>query len=149
MTTPLRMSEFFVMEASEYLDRLDTLITTPATPDVDEFLRIARALRGSALMANQHPIAMVAAGIENLARAVREKRRPWDAGTRQIAIGAVDGIKVLVRRIPEWNSADDLKARDLAGELERASGRATVPARGAGPLGRYGREIEGALACGE
>src|SRR5256885_15057820 len=72
---PLGMSDFFALEAGEYLERLDALLTTGEGPNADELVRLARALRGSALMANQHAIARTAAALEALARAVREERR--------------------------------------------------------------------------
>ena len=53
---PLGMTDFFALEAGEYLERLDAVLQ-PAegtAPLADEFVRLARALRGSALMANQH-----------------------------------------------------------------------------------------------
>src|SRR5258708_5417509 len=135
MTQPMGVAEFFAMEAGEDLHRLDTLCASTHAPDGEEFLKGARSLRGAAVMANQQQIAMVATGLENLARAVREGRRPWDEGTRQIAIGAIDGMRLLIRHIREWSGADDQRARDLTGQLERASGRATAPARAgaAGP----------------
>ena len=60
---PLGMSDFFALEAGEYLERLDGLLATGSNPSADEIVRLARALRGSALMANQHAIARTAAGI--------------------------------------------------------------------------------------
>ena len=73
---PLGLSDFFALEASEYLERLDGLVGRPDAGTVaEEFVRLARALRGSALMANQQPIARTASGLEALARAVREGRR--------------------------------------------------------------------------
>src|SRR5438128_10117822 len=100
--SPLGMRDFFVLEAGEYLERLDALLQAPegTAPAPDEFVRLARALRGSALMASQPAIARAASGLEALARAVREGRRPWDAATRQIAIRAVDDLKSSVRRAP-------------------------------------------------
>src|SRR5690348_6638717 len=135
MTQPMGVADFFAMEAGEYLDRLDTLSATPKAPDGEEFLKGARSLRGAAVMANQQQIAMVATGLENLARAVREGRKPWDEATRQVAIGAIDGIRLLIRHIREWSGLDDQRARDLTGQLERASGRATAPSRAAGGTG--------------
>ena len=41
------------MEAGEYLERLDNLVSGAVDPDRDELMRLTRALRGSALMANQ------------------------------------------------------------------------------------------------
>jgi len=135
MTQPMGVADFFAMEAGEYLDRLDTLCATPKAPDGEDFLKSARSLRGAAVMANQQQIAMVATGLENLAKAVREGRKPWDEATRQIAIGAIDGMRLLIRHIREWSGQDDQRARDLTGQLERASGRSTAPARAgaAGP----------------
>ena len=70
------MSDFFALEAGEYLDRLDGLMQAPdVIPPADELVRLARALRGSALMASQQPIARAAMGFEALARALREGRR--------------------------------------------------------------------------
>src|SRR5436309_2587604 len=63
---PLGMSDFFALEAGEYLERLDALLQQSETPAADEFVRLARALRGSALMANQQAIAKAAAGVEAL-----------------------------------------------------------------------------------
>src|SRR5439155_1045610 len=89
---PLGMSDFFALEAGEYLERLDSLLQQSETPGADEFVRLARALRGSALMANQQATAKAAAGVESLARALREGRRPWDAQTQQLAVRAIDDL---------------------------------------------------------
>src|SRR5947207_1808763 len=45
---PLGMSDFFGLEAGEYLERLDALLAKPE-PAAEDFVRHARALRGSAL----------------------------------------------------------------------------------------------------
>src|SRR5438094_98391 len=78
---PLGMHDFFALEAGEYLERLDALLGSES-PSADELVRLARALRGSALMANQQAIARAAAGLEALTRALREGRRAWDPQTR-------------------------------------------------------------------
>src|SRR2546423_8416434 len=106
---PLGMSDFFALEAGEYLDRLDALIQSPTTPAADELVRLARALRGSALMASQQAIARAAMGLEALARGLREGRRQWDATTKQIAVRAVDDLKALVRKSASWTDADTAK----------------------------------------
>src|SRR5947209_4214542 len=100
---PLGMSDFFALEAGEYLERLDSLLQQSETPGADEFVRLARALRGSALMANQQATAKAAAGVESLARALREGRRPWDAQTQQLAVRAIDDLKIFVRRAATWS----------------------------------------------
>src|SRR5437016_6605609 len=114
---PLGMSDFFALEAGEYLDRLDALLQPAAPPAADELVRLARAFRGSALMANQQAIARAAMGFEALARGVREGRRPWDAAIKQIAIRAVDDLKIFVRKAATWTNEDTAKAEAVATQL--------------------------------
>ena len=102
MTPSQGMAEFFAMEANEYLTRLDALVSAGGTPDATEFVRLARALRGSALMANQQRIAASAGGLEAFARALKDTRLTWDAANRQIGIRAVDDLK----RQGQVNGAD-------------------------------------------
>src|SRR5207247_11187945 len=99
---PLGMSDFFALEAGEYLERLDGLLAKSDHPNADELVRLARALRGSALMANQQAIARAAAGLESLARAVREGPRPGVAQTTQLGVGAVDDPKSVGRPAGGW-----------------------------------------------
>src|SRR2546426_1102477 len=95
---PLGMSDFFALEAGEYLERLDGLLGQGESRGADELVRLARAPRGSALMANQPASARAAAGLGALGRAVREGRRAWDAATRRLGVRGVGGLKVFVRR---------------------------------------------------
>ena len=133
MTQPMGMADFFALEAGEYLERLDGVLQGAGA--TDEFVRLARALRGSALMASQTPIARVAGGLETLARGVREGRLTWDAGTRQLATRAVDDLKVFIRRAGSWSEADGAKADALAAQLERSGGRPSAQVRAAEALG--------------
>jgi chemotaxis protein histidine kinase CheA len=149
------MSDFFALEAGEYLERLDGMLAKGDSPSADEIVRLARALRGSALMANQPAIARAAAGLEVLARAVREGRRAWDPQTQQLALRAVDDLKIFVRRAGSWTDADTAKAEALAGELEQVAGRPSAQIRAVEALGldagarafvaREGAAIAGAL----
>ncbi len=154
---PLGMSDFFALEAGEYLERLDALVQ-PAEglgESAEEFVRLARALRGAALMGNQPAIARSASGLETLARAVKEGRRPWDQNIRQIAIRAVDDLKIFVRRASSWTEADTAKAEALGAQLEQLAGRPSTPVRAVEPPGldagarafvaREGAAIAGAL----
>ncbi len=132
---PLGMSDFFALEAGEYLERLDALLAQGDSPSADELVRLARALRGSALMANQPAIARAAAGLEALARAVREGRGGWDPQTKQLAVRGVDDLKIFVRRAPSWTDADTAKAEALAQELEQLAGRPSAQIRAAEAIG--------------
>src|SRR2546425_2107779 len=132
---PLGMSDFFALEAGEYLDRLDALLQPPAPPAAEELVRLARALRGSALMASQQAIARAAMGLEALARGVREGRRPWDTATKQIAIRAVDDRKIFVRKAATWTNEDTAKAEAVATQLEQLGGRPSAQVRAAEAMG--------------
>src|SRR6266700_3034388 len=132
---PLGMSDFFALEAGEYLERLDGMLAKGDSPSADEIVRLARALRGSALMANQPAIARAAAGLEVLARAVREGRRAWDPQTQQLALRAVDDLKIFVRGAGSWTDADTAKAEALAVELEQVAGRPSAQIRAVEALG--------------
>src|SRR3989449_526102 len=152
---PLGMSDFFALEAGEYLEWLDGMLAKGDSPSADEIVRLARALRGSALMANQPAIARAAAGLEVVARAVREGRRAWDPQTQQLALRAVDDLKIFVRRAGSWTDADTAKAEALAVELEQVAGRPSAQIRAVEALGldagarafvaREGAAIAGAL----
>jgi chemotaxis protein histidine kinase CheA len=125
MTNPLGTADFFALEAGECLDRLESLVDSGTPPAGDEFLRIARVLRGSALMASQTQIARAAAGLETLARAHRDHRRTWDAATREQVAQAVEEFRLLVRRAREWNETDTARATRLGRDLEALSGKQT------------------------
>ena len=93
MTNPLGTADFFALEAGECLDRLETLVQSTAPPPADEFLRMARVLRGSALMAAQPHIAKAAAGLEAFARSNRDQQRAWDPGTREHIAQSVEEFR--------------------------------------------------------
>ncbi|MEP6688282.1 MAG: hypothetical protein ABJC36_08020 [Gemmatimonadales bacterium] len=135
MTNPLAAADFFALEAGECLDRLESLMGRPDGPPADEFLRTARVLRGSALMAGQQPIARAAAGLEGLARAYRDGRRAWDPATREQAAQAVEEFRLLVRRVREWGEAETARTVRLGLGLESLAGRAPGAdlGRGEGP----------------
>jgi chemotaxis protein histidine kinase CheA len=134
-TMTLGMSDFFALEAGEYLDRLDALLQAPTPPPAEELVRLARALRGSALMASQQGIARAAMGFEALARGIREGRRVWDTATKQLATRAVDDLKIFVRKAAGWTDADTTRAEQLASQLEQLGGRPSGQVRAAEALG--------------
>src|SRR2546427_177670 len=152
---PLGMSDFFALEAGEYLERLDGMLAQGDSPSADEIVRLAPALCGSALMANQPAVARAAPRLEVLARAGREGRRAWDPQTQQLALRAVDDLKIFVRRAGSWTDADTAKAEALAVELEQVAGRPSAQIRAVEALGldagarafvaREGAAIAGAL----
>jgi chemotaxis protein histidine kinase CheA len=124
MTNPLGAADFFALEAGECLDRLEHLVAGDTPPGGEEFLRLARVLRGSALMAGQTQIARAAAGLELLARAQRDHRLAWDAATREQVAQSVEEFRFLVRRAREWTEADTTRAVRLGRALETLTGDA-------------------------
>ena len=122
MTNPLGTADFFALEAGECLDHLETLIQGPNAPPGDEFLRMARVLRGAALMAAQPAIAKAAGELETYARSRREQQATWDSGTREQIAQAIEEFRYLVRRVREWTETDTGRAARLAGDIQSLLG---------------------------
>jgi hypothetical protein len=136
MTNPLAAADFFALEAGECLDRLEHLAGRDDAPPAEDFLRASRVLRGSALMASQQAIARAAGGLESVARALREGRRAWDPECKQQVARAIEELRLLVRRVREWDDGDTVRAGQLALSLEALAGRAaTEPAERRGEGG--------------
>jgi hypothetical protein len=123
MTNPLGTADFFALEAGECLDRLEQLVTGTTPPAAEEFLRMARVLRGSALMAGQAPIAKAAASLEALARTYRSHSPNWDSATREQAAQAIEEFRLLVRHVREWNEGDTERAGRLGRSLDSLAGQ--------------------------
>jgi hypothetical protein len=139
MTNPLGAADFFALEAGESLDRLEWLVGREMPPQAEDFLRTARILRGSALMAGQHQIARAAASLEAVARARRENRPEWDAATRERMGQAIADFRLLIRRVRYWDETDTARALRLSHELDTLAGRTNVEAPRGG--GAHGKEI--------
>lgn len=138
MPNPLGPTDFFALEAGEYLERLARLVATDGGPPPDEFVRYARALRGSALMANQPEITRAAGALEGVARAFHERVRSWDAALAEVVGQSVDDLKRLVRQAREWTADDTARAERLSRSLESISGR---PPEGSRPATRSRGEL--------
>lgn len=121
MTSPAGLLDFFILEASDYIEQLDGLLAAGGhgAPNADEFQRQARALRGSATMAKVPGISDLAGGIERVARSVREGALPWDASIRGVMTSAVDDLKILLRGVRTWGSAEDQRAATRVAEINR------------------------------
>ena len=117
--TPVGFLDFFILEASDYVEQLDTLLDAGGVsgPNPDGLQRVARALRGSATMAKLLSFAEVAAGIERVGRALREGALPWDAGLSAVVVAAVDDCKLLLRNARTWSDVEDTRARARVSEL--------------------------------
>jgi chemotaxis protein histidine kinase CheA len=121
MTSLDGLLHFFVLEATDYIDRLDSLLTSAGDdgPDASAFGRYARNLRGSATMSRQMGIAEVAGAIERLARALRNGAIHWDESVRGPAVGAVDDLRILLRAVSTPGADESKRVRARMEELER------------------------------
>ena len=129
--TPVGFLDFFVLEASDYIEQLDAQLLAGGAgePDAEALQRAARALRGSATMAKLPAFAEMASGIERVGRALRERTLPWDAALRGVLVATVDDCKLLLRNVRSWSGSDDARARARVDELVRyAPARAATPA---------------------
>ena len=111
--------DFFVLEAGEYVERLDALLAraTEGGPDSEALQRAARALRGSATMAKLPTFAELASSVEAVGRALREGTIGWEPGVKGALTAAIDDLKILVRAARAWSPAEDDWARQRVAEL--------------------------------
>jgi hypothetical protein len=130
MSSTTRRAEFFALEASEYIGDLEPLVARSDTPDCERLVRGARALRGAALMAGLGTFARAAAGMEGMARQVRDHALEWEPVARDAWREGLQTLRGLVGRATTWESADDRQALALADRLERATGGAGAPQAG-------------------
>lgn len=117
--TPVGFLDFFILEASDYVEQLDGLLDAggAAGPDTDSLQRVARALRGSATMAKLGTFSELAGGVERVARALREGALAWDSSLSAVIVAAVDECKLLLRNVRTWGDVEEARARSRISEL--------------------------------
>lgn len=120
---------FFVLEAGEYVERLDSLLGSAGTeaPDSDALLRVARALRGAATMARLDSMSELAGVVEGVARGAAEGTVAWNPELVAELSATTADLRQLIGHAREWSDADDTRARSRAASLS-----ALVPAGVAG-----------------
>jgi len=111
--------DFFTLEASEYVEHLDGLVAKAAggPPELEGFIRNARALRGSATMAKVGGVADVASALERVARALQSGALTWNDALRGAAVAAVDDLKILIRGVRTWGESETTRAAARSHEL--------------------------------
>ncbi|HEY2896676.1 MAG TPA: hypothetical protein VGJ12_06030 [Gemmatimonadaceae bacterium] len=121
MTSPDGLLHFFVLEATDYIDRLDSLVTASGDdgPDASAFGRYARNLRGSATMSRQTGIADLSSALERLARALRNRALNWDVALSGVVVSAIDDLRILVRAIRTPGADESARVRTRLEELGR------------------------------
>src|SRR5918992_5030383 len=139
MTAPSGILDFFVLEASEYIEQLDGLVLAggPGGPNAESFQRAARALRGSATMARLNAFADLAAALERAARALRDGSLRWSPALSGAVVGAVDDLKILVRAARAWGDGESRRASARAAQISGVltAERAAAPSPGTAQTG--------------
>jgi chemotaxis protein histidine kinase CheA len=121
MTMPGRLLDFFSLEASEYLTRLESLATkkTMEPTDATQFAAAARSLRGSATMAKAGGIVQIAMTVERIASGVVRGATQWEPDLQRALVGAIDDLKVLVRSVRTWGADQDARVEESLRGLTR------------------------------
>lgn len=130
MTSPAGLIDFFILEASDYVEQIDAVLARAAgaAPDAEALQRSARALRGSATMAKLSPFAELAAAVERVARAMRGGALPWEPALAGAVTAAIDDLKLLLHAARNWSGAEEQRARARTAELTRYAPERTTPA---------------------
>src|SRR6476469_10344915 len=130
MSVAVGLLDFYILEASEYVDQLDALVgaavNTP--PESTPFITAARALRGSSTMAKLIRMAELAGSVERIGRGLRDGSVRWNTELRSAMVAAIDDIRILLRTVRSWGAAEEQRAAARAAEL-----RSFVPEGGVVP----------------
>ena len=121
MTTPGRLLDFFTLEASEYLTRLESLATQQDMQQSDsaQFAAAARGLRGSATMAKASGLAKLATTVERIAAGVAQGAIRWEPELQRSVVGAIEDLKLLVRSVRSWGAEQDARVEESQQRLVR------------------------------
>ena len=121
MTMPGRLLDFFSLEASEYLTRLESLAAKNGmdSSEATQFAAAARGLRGSATMAKAGGIVQVAMTVERIGSGVVHGGTKWEPELQRALVGAVEDLKLLVRSIRTWGADQDARVEDSLRRLAR------------------------------
>ncbi len=111
--------DFFVLEASDYVDRLQRLVATdePQGPDAATLLKLARGLRGSAVMARLTSFADAASGVERGALLLHEGSIAWTPELASVISDASAELRALIPMARLWGESHDQRARSAGGRL--------------------------------
>src|ERR1051325_761694 len=126
MTMPGRLLDYFALEATEDLTRLETLVgkTGMQSSDATQFVAAARGLRGSATMAKASGPARLATAVERIASNVAQGALTWEPEVQRALVGAIDDLKLLVRSVRNWGAEQDTRLEQSVNRLARnAPGR--------------------------
>jgi HPt (histidine-containing phosphotransfer) domain-containing protein len=121
MTSPAGFLDFFILEASDYVEQLDGLLlrASASGPDSGAMQRIARALRGAATMAKLRSFADLAGAVERVGRALHDGSQEWEPGLSAALVAAIDELKTLIHAARTWSAAEDRRAESRIASLAK------------------------------
>ena len=121
MTLPGRLLDFFSLEASEYLTRLESLAAKNGMEpsDATQFANAARGLRGSATMAKAGGIVQIAMTVERIGSGVVRGSTSWEPELQRALVGAIEDLKLLVRSVRTWGAEHDTRVEESLRRLAR------------------------------
>jgi chemotaxis protein histidine kinase CheA len=129
MSSSSGLLDFFILEASDYVEQLDGAVASGGAsgPGHEAFLRAARSLRGTATMARVGGIAEIASALERIGRGLRDGAAKWDPALAGAVVAAVDDLKILIRAVRTWGATEDQRARERVADLVRHAPIAQPP----------------------
>ncbi|HJQ11487.1 MAG TPA: hypothetical protein VJ840_10715 [Gemmatimonadaceae bacterium] len=121
MTMPGRLLDYFALEASEYLTRLETLVAKSGmqSSDATQFVAAARGLRGSATMAKASGPARLATAVERIAANVAQGALSWEPEVQRAMVGAIEDLKLLIRAVRNWGVEQDARLDESVRRLSQ------------------------------
>ena len=119
MSVTVGLLDFYILEASEYVDQLDAVVgaAVHAPPESTPFITAARALRGSSTMAKLLRMAELAGSVERVGRGLRDGSVKWTTAVRSAVVAAIDDIRILLRSVRTWGGAEEQRAATRIAEL--------------------------------
>ena len=153
MSVTVGLVDFYILEASEYVDQLDALVgaAVHAPPESTPFITAARALRGSSTMAKLLRMAELAGSVERVGRELRDGSVRWTNESRAAIVAAIDDIRILLRSVRTWGAAEEQRAAARIAELRTfvpdGVVSPTTPISGAVSPTFFASEVEGVASA--
>ena len=151
MTGPTGLLNYFVVEGTEYVDRLDALLrgADGGPPDAEAFTKAARALRGSATMAKLTGLSSLAGAVERVGRGVQERRVEWSPELRDALRSSVADLRELVGGARSWGDPHVRRAEERTAELLRFAPGAARPVTTPTPVSSSSGTLHVIEGCGD
>ena len=121
MTTPGRLLDFFILEAGDYLTRLESFVAQHAMKPSEalELAAAARGLRGSATMAKASGVSKLALTVERIAGNVVKGVTSWEPELQRSLVGAIEDLKVAMHGVRSWSAEQDARVEESLKRLSR------------------------------